>query len=208
MSINLQKGQRVDLTKGNAGLNKIYVGLGWDPVQQAASGGGGGFLKGLFGGGGASAAREVDCDASVLMLKNDKITANTDVIYFGNLKSANGAVAHSGDNLTGAGDGDDEQVVIELNSIPAEYNRLVFVVNIYDAKGRNQHFGMIQNAFIRVVNRSNNQELLKYSLTDNYANQTSLITGEIYRHGDEWKFAATGTGTQAGSLKEVIASYQ
>ena len=104
MSINLQKGQRVDLTKGNAGLNKIYVGLGWDPVKQAASGGGGGFLKGLFGGGGGAAAREVDCDASVLMLKNDKITANTDVIYFGNLKSANGAVSHSGDNLTGAGD--------------------------------------------------------------------------------------------------------
>ena len=120
MSINLQKGQRIDLTKGNAGLNKILVGLGWDPVETKSSGG---FLSGLFGGGG-STSPNIDCDASVLMLKNDKIVANSDVIYFGNLKSANGAVAHSGDNLTGAGDGDDEQIVVELNSIPAEYMKL------------------------------------------------------------------------------------
>lgn len=142
------------------------------------------------------------------MLKNDKVANNSDVIFFGNLKSDNGAVRHSGDNLTGDGDGDDEQIVVELKSIPAEYNRLVFVVNIYDAKGRNQHFGMIQNAFIRIVNASNNQELLKYNLSDNYTNQTTLITGELYRQDNEWKFAAIGTGTQAGSIREVVESYK
>ena len=206
MSINLSKGQRIDLTKGNAGLNKIYVGLGWDPVVAAAPAGGG-FLKGLFGGGGSSAPN-IDCDASVIMLKNDKLASNSDVIYFGRLKSENGAVAHSGDNLTGAGDGDDEQIIVELKSIPADYNRLVFVVNIYDAKNRNQHFGMIQNAFIRIVNGTNNQELLKYSLSDDYTNQTTLVTGELYRHENEWKFAAIGTATQALSLQEVVKSYQ
>ena len=97
---------------------------------------------------------------------------------------------------------------MELQSIPAEYNRLVFVVNIYDAKGRNQHFGMIQNAFIRIVNASNNQELLKYNLSDNYTNQTTLITGELYRQDNEWKFAAIGTGTQAVSIREVVESYK
>ena len=209
MSINLQKGQRIDLTKGNAGLNKITVGLGWDPVQQQQKKSGGGFLGGLFGGGGSGgASANVDCDASVIMLKNDRLVAKNDVVYFGNLKGANGAVAHSGDNLTGAGDGDDEQIVIELKSIPSDYNRLIFVVNIYDAANRKQHFGMIQNAFIRIVNSSTNEELLKYNLSDNYSDQTTLITGEIYRHGDEWKFGAIGTGTQDNSIGEVVKKYQ
>lgn len=205
MSINLQKGQRIDLTKGNAGLNKIFVGLGWDEVTAKPSGGG--LLKSLFGSS-SNTGSQIDCDASVLMLKDGKVVANSDVIYFGNLKSSNGAVVHSGDNLTGAGDGDDEQIVIELNSVPAEYDRLVFFVNIYDAQKRNQHFGMIQNAFIRIVDASTNQELLKYNLSDNYSGQTTLITGEIYRHGNEWKFGAIGTGTQDVSIGEVIKKYQ
>lgn len=205
MVVNLQKGQRVDLTKGNAGLNKIMVGLGWDPVQKKS--GGGGFLGGLFGGGGGSTAN-VDCDASVILLQNDKLSAKNDVVYFGNLTGANGAVKHSGDNLTGAGDGDDEQVTIELQSIPAGYNRIVFVVNIYDAARRKQHFGMIQNAFIRIVNSATNEEILKYNLSDDYANQTTLITGEIYRHETEWKFAAIGTGTQDVSIGDVVKKYQ
>ena len=207
MSVNLQKGQRIDLTKGNAGLNKIFVGLGWDPVAVSAPSSGGGFFKSLFGGA-ASSAPNIDCDASVIMLKNDKLVGSSDVVYFGNLKSDNGAVTHSGDNLTGAGDGDDEQIVVELKSIPTDYNRLVFVVNIYDAKQRNQHFGMIQNAYIRIVNGTNNQELLKYNLSDDYSNQTTLITGELYRHETEWKFAAIGTATQASSLREVIDTYR
>ncbi|MEG0383388.1 TerD family protein [Solibacillus cecembensis] len=204
MTINLQKGQRVDLTKGNTGLNKIQIGLGWDPVQQKSSGG---LLGGLFGGGGAKTAN-VDCDSSVILLKGDRLAAKEDVIYFGNLKGANGAVVHSGDNITGAGEGDDEQVIVELKSIPADYNRLIFVVNIYEAAKRNQHFGMIQNAFIRVVNTATNEELLKYNLSEDYSGKTTLITGEIYRHENEWKFAALGTGTQDNSIGEVVRKYQ
>ena len=204
MSINLQKGQRIDLTKGNAGLNEIMVGLGWDPAEQPKSGGG--FLSGLFGGGGGKTAN-IDCDASVILLKNDRLAAREDVVYFGNLNVLNGAVVHTGDNLTGAGDGDDEQIVVKLKSIPTDYNRLIFVVNIYDAANRNQHFGMIRNAFIRIVDKSTGKELLKYNLTDDYANQRTLITGEIYRHGDEWKFAAIGTGTQDNSIGDAIRQY-
>jgi len=202
LAINLQKGQRVDLTKSNPGLSKIMVGLGWDPVQ---SGGGGGLFGGLFGGGGAS---NVDCDASVIMLgANDKLQSNKDVIYFGNLRSNDGSVQHSGDNLTGDGDGDDEQVMIDLSRVPSNIQKLVFVVNIYDCVKRKQHFGMIKNAFIRVVNPGNNQELLHYNLTDNYSGVTCLVTGEIYRHGNEWKFAAIGSGTNAASLSEVVRSF-
>ena len=203
MAINLQKGQRVDLTKGNPGLTKILVGLGWDPVQ---SGGGGKLFGGLFGGGGATA--NVDCDASVIMLgANDKLQHNKDVIYFGNLRSNDGSVQHSGDNLTGDGDGDDEQIIIDLSSVPANIQKLVFVVNIYDCIKRKQHFGMIQNAFIRVVNPTTNQALLHYNLSDNYSGLTCLVTGEIYRHGNEWKFAAIGSGTNAASLSEVVRTY-
>lgn len=202
LAISLQKGQRVDLTKGNPGLSKILVGLGWDPVQ---SGGGGGLFGSLFGGGGGA---NIDCDASVIMLgANDKIQNNNDVIYFGNLKSRDGSVQHSGDNLTGDGDGDDEQVMIELSRVPSNVQKLVFVVNIYDCVKRKQHFGMIRNAFIRVVNPANQQELIRYNLSDDYSGKTSLVVGEIYRHNTEWKFAAVGTGTNASGLSEVVRNY-
>lgn len=201
MAISLQKGQRIDLTKGNPGLSKIMVGLGWDPIESR----GGGFFSALFGGGGGS---NIDCDASVIMLgEGDRITSNKDVIYFGNLKSMDGSVQHTGDNLTGQGDGDDEQIYVDLNRVPAHIQKLVFVVNIYDCVKRQQHFGMIRNAFIRVVDSSNGKELLHYNLTDDYSGKTSLIVGEIYRHGSDWKFAAVGTGTQAASLGEVVRSY-
>jgi stress response protein SCP2 len=201
MAINLQKGQRVDLTKSNPGLSKILVGLGWDPVK---SGGGGGFLGSLFGG----SAPNIDCDASVLMLgENGRLQNNYDVVYFGNLKSRCGSVQHSGDNLTGDGDGDDEQIIVDLNKVPATIHKLVFVVNIYDCVKRKQHFGMIQNAFIRIVDPGNNQALLHYSLTDDYNGKTCLIAGEIYRNGNEWKFAAVGNATNAASLGEVVRSY-
>nr|WP_263326013.1 TerD family protein [Neobacillus sp. Marseille-Q6967] len=204
MAISLQKGQRVDLTKGNPGLSKIMVGLGWDPVQK--SGGGGGFLGSLFGGGGGGA--NVDCDASVIMIgPNDRVQSNQDVIYFGNLKSRDGSVQHSGDNLTGDGEGDDEQIMIDLSRVPANIQKLVFVVNIYDCVKRKQHFGMIRNAFIRVLDPSNRQEMIRYNLTDDYSGSTSLVVGEIYRHNNEWKFAAVGTGTNAASLSEVVRSY-
>lgn len=201
MSINLTKGQKIDLTKGNAGLDTIMVGLGWDPVEQGKSGG---LFGSLFG---SKNTADIDCDASVLLLQDDRLKNQKDVVFFGNLQALNGAVQHTGDNLTGEGDGDDEQIIVKLKSIPAEYNRIVFVVNIYDAIKRNQHFGMIQNAFIRIVDRSTNQELLKYNLTDNYANQRTLITGEIYRHNNEWKFAAVGNATADGSLGDIVNKY-
>ncbi|MDQ0272013.1 TerD family protein [Cytobacillus purgationiresistens] len=202
MAINLQKGQRVDLTKGNPGLSKILVGLGWDPVQTKS---GGGILSSLFGGGGGP---NIDCDASVIMLgENDKLKNNKDVVYFGNLKSNDGSIQHTGDNLTGDGDGDDEQILIDLNKIPTTIQKLVFIVNIYDCVKRKQHFGMIENAFIRIVNSANNQEIIHFNLTENYSGKTSLVVGEIYRNGDDWKFAAVGTGTTAPGLSEIVRSY-
>jgi stress response protein SCP2 len=199
MAIVLQKGQRIDLTKGNPGLEQIMVGLGWDPVQQKS----GGLLGGLFGGG----STNFDIDASVLMLQDDKLTSNNDLIYFGNLKSQCGSIIHTGDNLTGDGDGDDEQVKIDLKRVPSRINKVVFVVNIYDCVSRKQDFGSVQNAFIRVVNSSTNEEMLKFNLTDNYSGSTSLIVAEIYRHNDDWKFAAVGTGTKDAALKDIVRRY-
>jgi len=201
MAISLQKGQKVDLTKGNAGLSQIMIGLGWDPVEQKK----GGLLGGLLGGG---KAQEIDCDASVLMLnENGKLVSNKNLIYFGNLRSGDGSVWHTGDNITGDGDGDDEEIIAILSKIPENIQKLLFVVNIYDAAKRNQDFGMIRNAFIRVVNMNDKKELIRYNLTENYAGKTALIVGEIYRHGNEWKFGAVGEGTNDNSLGEVIKRY-
>lgn len=203
MGINLQKGQRIDLTKKNPGLSQIMVGLGWDPVKKTS---GGGLLAGLFGGGSKNA--EIDCDASVIMLdSNDKLARNQDLIYFGNLRSTCGSVVHTGDNLTGEGEGDDEQIIVNLGLVPANIQKLVFVVNIYDCIRRKQDFGLIQNAYIRVTNGSNNQEIIRYNLTDDYAGKTTLVVGEIYRHSGEWKFAAIGEGTHDASLSEIVKKY-
>ena len=201
MSVNLQKGQKVDLTKGNSGLSKIIVGLGWDAVAQSGA-------KGVFGSLFGKSAVDVDCDASVLMLdEHDKLQGVSNLIYFGNLKSKDGSVVHTGDNTSGEGDGDDEVIQVDLAKIPNNYKKLLFVVNIYDCIKRHQDFGMIKNAFIRVVNSSNKQELIKYSLSDNYAQKTTLVVGEIYRQGEEWKFGAIGEGTTDESLKTVISRY-
>ena len=199
MGVSLQKGQKVSLTKDNAGLAKIIVGLGWDEVQQS----GGGLLKGLLG----SSQQEIDCDASAIMLKNGKFVDKDDVVYFGNLKHKSGTVNHQGDNLTGAGDGDDEQIVIDLSRVPADYDKIVIVVNIYQAVQRRQHFGLIQNAFIRLVDARNNNEMCKYNLTDNYSGMTAMIFGEVYRHNGEWKFSAIGQGTTDPGLSELCRRY-
>lgn len=202
MAISLQKGQKIDLTKGNAGLSELVIGLGWDPVEKA--GGGGGFLGGLFG----SKKEDFDCDASVLLLNsNGKLTRKEHMIYFGNLKSPCGSITHLGDNRTGGGDGDDEQVVIQLNKVSSDVHKIVFVVNIYDCQKRKQDFGMIKNAFIRVVNKANMQEITRYDLTESYAGKTALIVGEVYRHQGEWKFGALGESTQDVSLSAVVGRY-
>ncbi|MBD5468356.1 MAG: TerD family protein [Lachnospiraceae bacterium] len=195
MSISLQKGQKVSLSKDNAGLGKIIVGLGWDEVQQAK----GGFF--------APKPRPIDCDASAILLRNGKFVDGEDLVYFGNLRHRSGTVQHMGDNLTGAGDGDDEQIVIDLASVPGNYDRIVFVVNIYEALQRNQHFGLIQNAFIRLVDARNNNEMCKYNLTENYSGMTAMIFGEVYRHNGEWKFSAIGQGTNDSELGQLCRRY-
>lgn len=141
------------------------------------------------------------------MLENDKMTDSKNVIYFGNLKSRCGGVVHTGDNLTGEGDGDDEQILIDLAKVPAQINKLVFVVNIYDCVRRKQDFGMIQNAFIRVVDQANREELVTYNLRDNYSGRTSLIAAEIYRQDGEWKFAAVGEGTNDTKIGDIVNRY-
>ncbi|WP_297240084.1 TerD family protein [uncultured Flavonifractor sp.] len=200
MSVSLQKGQKVSLTKeGQEGLNQVIVGLGWDEAQANK----GGLLGGLFG----SKPQAIDCDASALMLRGGRLLDGKDIIYFGNLQHPTGAVRHMGDNLTGAGAGDDEQIVIQLQQVPAEYDRIVFVVNIYQAVQRNQHFGMIRNAFIRIVDARNNQELCRYNLSENYDGMTAMIFGEAYRHNGEWKFNAIGQGTTDPGLPELCRRY-
>ena len=200
MSVSLQKGQKISLSKGTDKLEKVIVGLGWDEVQRARSGG---LLGGLLSG----SAAAIDCDASAFLLKNGKLSGNKDIIYFGNLKHASGTVQHMGDNLTGAGDGDDEQIVIDLARVPAEYDRIVFVVNIYQAAQRRQSFGMIQNAFIRIVDGKTNQEMCKYNLSENYDGMTAMIFGEVYRHNGEWKFNAVGSGTTDNSVGDLAKRY-
>ena len=196
MSISLQKGQKVSLSKesGSAGLSRVVIGLGWDEVQQK---------RGFF----APKPMPIDCDASAIMLKSGKLAGNDDLVYFGNLRHKSGTVMHMGDNLTGAGDGDDEQIVVDLASVPAEYDRIVIVVNIYQAQKRGQHFGLIQNAFIRIVDGRNNNEMCKFNLTENYSGMTAMIFGEVYRHNGEWKFNAMGQGTNDGGLGELARRY-
>lgn len=207
-TISLQKGQKIDLTKGNPGLSKILVGLGWDEVAASAKPKSGGIIGSLFGGGGGSSA-SIDCDASAILLNDqNKLTSKANLVYFGNLQSGDKSVKHSGDNLTGAGDGDDEQIQVDLGNVPSDVNKIVFVVNIYDSQKRKQDFGLISNAFIRVVNPVNDQEFCRFNLTDSYAGKTSLVVAEVYRHNNEWKFAAIGEGTNDASLSELVRRYQ
>lgn len=196
MSISLQKGQKVSLSKERAGLSKVLVGLGWDEAPRKKSG--------LF----APKPQPIDCDASALLLRNGRLVDKSDIVYFGNLSHVTGSVQHLGDNLTGAGEGDDEQIIVDLASIPQDYDRIVIVVNIYDAVKRNQHFGMIRNAFVRLVDARNNSEMCKYNLSENYDNMTAMIFGEIYRHNGEWKFNAVGQPTTDPGLAQLAGRYQ
>ena len=198
MSVSLTKGQKISLTKDNAGLSKIIVGLGWDEAEKSS----GGVFSGLFGGS-SSSGESIDCDASAILLKDGKFVSEKDFVYFGNLRHKSGSVTHMGDNLTGEGDGDDEQIIINLKDVPADYDKIVIVANIYRAKSKHQHFGMIKNAFIRLVDNSTNTEMCKYNLTDDYSGSTAIIFGEVYRHNGEWKFNAIGQGTNDGDLAEL-----
>ena len=191
MAINLQKGQKISLTKENAGLSKIIVGLGWDEVRQS---GGGGFLSALFG----TQPQAIDCDASAILLKNGKYVSKDDLVFFGNLKHKSGTVNHMGDNLTGEGEGDDEQIMIDLSKVPVNIERIAFTVTIYDAEARRQNFGQVSNSYIRLVDESNEVELIHYDLGEDFSIETAVVVGELYRHNGEWKFNAIGSGFQGG----------
>ena len=201
MGVNLQKGQKVNLKKSDGqALSRIRIGLGWDPVEQKK----GGLFGSIFGG----SAPDIDCDASVIVCRGGRLAGKDDVVYFGNLKHPSGAIVHTGDNLTGEGEGDDEQILVDLTAVPADYDKLVFVVNIYDCESRKQDFGMIANAFIRICDERTGEEFCRYNLSESYAGMTAMIFGEIYRHNGEWKFNAIGQGTKDKGLTELARRYQ
>lgn len=197
MSINLAKGQKISLSKDSAGnsvaLERVIVGLGWDAVKK----------KGLFGMG----SQDIDCDASAILLTDGKLRSKDDVVYYGHLSHGSGSVRHCGDNLTGDGDGDDEQIIIDLNKVPSQYDKIVVVVNIYRAEAKKQDFGLIENAFMRIVNDKTGEEMARFNLSDDYRGKTAMIFGEIYRKNGEWKMNAIGQGTNDGSLSELTKRY-
>lgn len=179
MAINLSKGQKVDLTKGNPGLKSIMVGLGWD-VNTFDSG------------------VDFDLDASAFMLgANGKCPTEKEFIFYGNLEHSSGSVVHQGDNLTGEGEGDDEQILVDLTKVPANIEKIAFTVTIYDAEGRRQNFGQVSNSFIRLVD-TNGGELIRYDLGEDFSIETAVVVGELYKHNGEWKFNAIGSGFQGG----------
>ncbi len=188
MAISLQKGQKVDLTKTNPGLKKILVGLGWDVNK--------------YDGG-----SDFDLDASAFLLDaSGKAASDADFIFYGNQTHSSGSVKSMGDNLTGAGDGDDEQIMVDLSAVPANIEKIDFTVTIYDAETRNQNFGQVSNAFIRIVDEASGTELIRYDLSEDFSIETAVVCGELYRNGAEWKFNAIGSGF-SGGLAALCGNY-
>ncbi|SER74779.1 tellurium resistance protein TerD [Butyrivibrio fibrisolvens] len=188
MGVCLTKGQKISLTKGNPGLQKVVVGLGWD-------------VNGFDTGSG------FDLDAAAFLLtESGKVSRQEDFVFYGNLKHPSGSVEHVGDNLTGAGEGDDEQIRICLNQVPDNIVRIAFTVTIYDAETRRQNFGQVNNAFIRIYNEETGEEMLKYDLGEDFSIETAAVFGELYKNNGEWKFNAIGSGYQGG-LAALCANY-
>ena len=188
MAVSLSKGQKVDLTKGNPGLSKIIVGLGWDTNKYD---------------GGA----DFDLDAAAFLLAaNGKVASDSDFVFYGNLKHSSGGVEHMGDNLTGEGDGDDEQIKVNLAAVPASVDKIGFTVTIYEAESRKQNFGQVSNAYIRIVDETSNAELIRYDLGEDFSVETAVVVVELYRNNGEWKFNAIGSGFQGG-LKALCQNY-
>ena len=179
MSVSLSKGGNVSLTKSAPGLKKILIGLGWD--TRATDG------------------ADFDLDASLFLLgANDKVRGDADFIFYNNLKSADGTVEHTGDNRTGAGEGDDEAIRANLDKMAADVSKLAVSVTIHDAEARGQNFGMVKSAFIRIVNDDDGKEIARYDLSEDASVETAMIFGEVYRNAGEWKFKAVGQGFQGG----------
>jgi len=193
MSVNLQKGQKVDLTKGNAALRRVMVGLGWAESEKAQQ-------KGQ--------KEEYDLDAMVFLLDaNGTIASKGDVVFFNNLTHSSGCVKHQGDDLVGGSGGDDEQVMIDLSRLPQHYDRLVVIVSIYKASEKGQHFGVISRAHIRLIDADTNKELCIFNLSENYSGATAMIFGELYRRQGEWKFGAVGQPLQQWSVAQLTEQY-
>lgn len=197
MTINLKKGETINLKKEAPSLERVMCGLGWDVNTKKR-----GFL-GLLGG------SNVDLDSTVLCVNghNDR-PRNDDVVYFGNLRHRSGAILHQGDNLTGKGDGDDEQILVELGLIPDEISKLIFVVNIYSAIDRQQDFAQVNNAFVRLVDLKSNREIVRYQLSGGeYTGQTGMVMAEVVRSGDGWQMSAIGEGFRVKNIQELINQY-
>lgn len=180
MAISLQKGQKVDLTKSNPGLTKMIIGLGWDVNK--------------YDGG-----KDFDLDSSVFMLNPEgKVTDEKNFVFFNNQKSPDGSVTHTGDNRSGAGDGDDEQIKVDLALVSSNVSKITFTITIHEAKERNQNFGQVSNAYVRVLNEESGEELIRYDLGEDFSVETAVVVGELYRNNTEWKFNAIGSGYQNG----------
>ncbi|MDR2808358.1 MAG: TerD family protein [Spirochaetaceae bacterium] len=180
MPISLQKGGKVDLTKDNPGLSKLIVGLGWDTNKYD---------------GGA----DFDLDASAFLLgASGRVTGDGDFIFYNNPKHISGSVVSTGDNRTGTGKGDDEQIKVELLKVPAEIQKIAFTVTIHEADKRRQNFGQVGNSYIRIINEVTSEELVRFDLGEDFSIETAIVVGELYRHGPEWKFNAIGSGFQGG----------
>ena len=187
MAISLTKGGNVNLSKEAPGIQQTTIGLGWNPR--------------------ATDGQAFDLDAIAFLVgENGKVRADNDFIFFNNLKSSDGSVVHQGDNRTGEGDGDDEKLTVDLTKVPADVARVVFAATIYDGAGRNQNFGQVSNAYIRVVNNAGGSEIARFDLSEDGSTETAMIFGELYKHGGEWKFRAIGQGF-GGDLGPLAASY-
>ncbi|WUH92160.1 TerD family protein [Streptomyces sp. NBC_00433] len=179
MGVSLSKGGNVSLTKEAPGLTAVTVGLGWDVRTTTGT--------------------DFDLDASALLLDaTGKVVSDKHFVFFNNLKSPDGSVEHTGDNLTGEGEGDDEAIKVNLAGVPVEVDKIVFPVSIYDGETRQQSFGQVRNAFIRVVNQAGGTEIARYDLTEDASTETAMVFGELYRNGAEWKFRAVGQGYASG----------
>ncbi len=187
MAISLNKGGNISLSKTDPNLKNIIVGLGWDarPTDGA----------------------DFDLDASAFMVKDDgKVRSDSDFIFYNQMRSTCGSVEHTGDNRTGAGDGDDEALIVLLDKVPMDIQKIAFTVTIHDADMRKQNFGQVSNAFVRIINKETNNEVARYDLSEDASIETAMIFGEIYRHSGEWKFRAVGQG-YAGGLAALARQY-
>lgn len=183
MSVSLVKGQGVNLKKDAPNLKRVLIGLGWDPVKK------------FFG-------PQMDIDASVICIDENGHKEN--VVYYGNLRHSSGAIRHYGDNLTGDGDGDDEQIEIRLDDVPEGISRLSIIINIYDAYGRHQDFGKVKNCFVHASDLDTGVELVRYDIDGNFDGKTGIFVADIYRYNGEWKFKAIGEGAKAMNISEMV----